>query len=58
MCGVRGAGNLTTLNVKSKGRARAVLGDPEAQYPWWCGDPPLSDMSRPTCGSARMMHVG
>ena len=58
--GVRGAENLTTSNVKSKGRAgaRAVLCDSETQNSWWCGDAYLPDMGRPICGRARMMYAG
>ena len=39
VCGVRRSGNLTILNVKSKGvrRARTVLGGSEARDPRWCG---------------------
>ena len=44
--------NLTTLKLTSKGRA--VLGDSEMQNPWWCGGAHLSDMGRPTYGSARV----
>ena len=54
--GVRGAGNLTTLKLTSKGRA--VLGDTETQNPWWCGGAHPPDMGKPTYGSARMVHVG
>ena len=56
VCGVRGAGNLTTL--KFKGRARAVLVNSETQDPWWCSGVHTPDMGRSTYGSARMVYVG
>ena len=60
VCGVRGAGNLTTLKFTSKGvrHARAVLGDSETQDPWWCGGSHPPDMGRPKYGSARMVYTG
>ena len=57
--GARGAGNLTTLNVNPKGVRRDVrcCG---AQKPRNHGGVTahLSDVGRPTCGSARMISLG
>ena len=48
VCGVRGAGNLTTLKFTSKGRAPCAYG---------AGSHP-PDMGRSTYGSARMVYAG
>ena len=60
VCGVRGAGNLTTLKFTSKGRAPCACGagGQETQDPWWCGGSHPPDMDRPTYGRARMVYAG
>ena len=62
VCGVCGAGNLTILNVKSKGHALCVV---RVRF---CVAPRpriyggvvahLPDMGRPMCSSACMMYAG
>ena len=38
---------IITLSPNGVRRARVVLGDSEAQDPWWCGDAHLPDMVDP-----------
>ena len=60
VCGVHGAGNLTTLKLTSKGRAPCASGAGGLRDAgsWWCSGAHPPDMGRPTYGSARMVYVG